>query len=335
MIKDFPLDYMHLVCLGVMKKMIVNLWMNGKPPSKLSSHQISKISQLLVGQHPNIPSEFNRKPRSLSEAKRWKATEFRLFLFYIGPVVLKTVLNHDKFLNFLSLHVSLSFLSKTNWKDNIEYAKTLLQYFVETFIVIYGSINSSHNIHNLLHICDDVERFGSLDMFSAFPFENFMRTFKKNIRKTDQPLQQIIHRIYEQDQNKNQQDCNIKKYPEPFFEHFKGPLLDIKGYKQYQKLVFENFFLSINEPDNCCRINSDIVIIKNILIGLDEMKLITQKFEVLGEFYESPCKSSELGIFLASDLSPLQEYNATDISCKCMKLDYENKYVIIPLLHSV
>lgn len=32
MIAHFPLDYMHLVCLGIVKKMIVNIWMNGKPP---------------------------------------------------------------------------------------------------------------------------------------------------------------------------------------------------------------------------------------------------------------------------------------------------------------
>lgn len=30
MVRQFPLDYMHLVCLGVVKKLIVNLWLNGK-----------------------------------------------------------------------------------------------------------------------------------------------------------------------------------------------------------------------------------------------------------------------------------------------------------------
>jgi hypothetical protein len=29
MITQFPLDYMHLVCLGVMKRLIVNIWMKG------------------------------------------------------------------------------------------------------------------------------------------------------------------------------------------------------------------------------------------------------------------------------------------------------------------
>lgn len=44
MIDSFPLNYMHLACLGVMKKLIVNLWLNGKPPYKFSVFQTNKIS---------------------------------------------------------------------------------------------------------------------------------------------------------------------------------------------------------------------------------------------------------------------------------------------------
>lgn len=29
MVTSFPLDYMHLVCLGVMKKLLNNLWLHG------------------------------------------------------------------------------------------------------------------------------------------------------------------------------------------------------------------------------------------------------------------------------------------------------------------
>lgn len=89
MIKSFPLDYMHLICLGVVKKLVVNLWCFGKPSVKLSYQDIARISSNLINQAKNMPVEFNRKQRSLLEAKRWKATEFRQFLFYAGPVVLR------------------------------------------------------------------------------------------------------------------------------------------------------------------------------------------------------------------------------------------------------
>lgn len=62
MIKSFPLDYMHLICFGVVKKLIVNLWCFGKPFTKLSHQNIAKISSNLINQAKNIPIKFNRKP---------------------------------------------------------------------------------------------------------------------------------------------------------------------------------------------------------------------------------------------------------------------------------
>lgn len=101
MVQDFPSDPMHLLYLGIVKK-IANLWCYGKPRSKLSYNEMSNLSKLLVAQKNNVPCEINRKPRSLSECKRWKATEFRTFLLYTGPVILKDILNHDKYIFYLA-----------------------------------------------------------------------------------------------------------------------------------------------------------------------------------------------------------------------------------------
>ncbi|XP_011880166.1 PREDICTED: uncharacterized protein LOC105568806 [Vollenhovia emeryi] len=46
MVNDFPSDPMHLIFLGVVKKLI-SLWCYGKPKTKLSFYQISEISKLL------------------------------------------------------------------------------------------------------------------------------------------------------------------------------------------------------------------------------------------------------------------------------------------------
>ncbi|KAJ8958370.1 hypothetical protein NQ314_006431 [Rhamnusium bicolor] len=92
---DIINSFSHLLYLGVVKKLIVGLWCNGTPATKLSFKEISDISDTLVNQRKNLSSEFNRKPRPLSESKRWKATEFRQFLLYTGPIVLKSVLSPD------------------------------------------------------------------------------------------------------------------------------------------------------------------------------------------------------------------------------------------------
>jgi len=132
MIKDFPSDPMHLLYLGVVKKLVVKLWSFGTPRSKLSFNEMSEISKMLEMQKINIPCEINRKTRTLFECKRWKATEFRTFLLYTGPVVLKSILNYNKYINFLILHVAVTILSNSKYMNcYLDYVKSLLKYFVE------------------------------------------------------------------------------------------------------------------------------------------------------------------------------------------------------------
>jgi hypothetical protein len=105
------------------------------------------------------PKEFVRKPRSFNDVMYWKATEFRHFLLYTGPIVLKGIVEQNIYINFLILHVAISILISLKLiknQNNILYAKNLLIHFVNSFIVIYGENFVSHNIHNLLHLSTDV-----------------------------------------------------------------------------------------------------------------------------------------------------------------------------------
>lgn len=89
MVTQFPVDYMHTCCLGVTRRLI-QMWMKGKNlRTRLPSQRILGISDRLVALRSFMPQEFARKPRSLREVDRWKATEFRQFMLYTGPVVLK------------------------------------------------------------------------------------------------------------------------------------------------------------------------------------------------------------------------------------------------------
>lgn len=47
-----------------------------------------------------MPREFARQPMSLDYLDKWKATEFRQFLLYTGPVVLKSVVSADTYHHF-------------------------------------------------------------------------------------------------------------------------------------------------------------------------------------------------------------------------------------------
>jgi len=51
-----------------------------------------------------------------------------------------------------------------------------------------------HNIHNLLHLCNNVRTFWPLDNYSNFPFENYLGQLKKILRKPSDVLPQIVRR---------------------------------------------------------------------------------------------------------------------------------------------
>lgn len=61
-ISSVPLDYMHLILLGVMKKLI-RLWLTGPLPTRLTTSNIKKISKKLSTLRYSNPSEFLRKPK--------------------------------------------------------------------------------------------------------------------------------------------------------------------------------------------------------------------------------------------------------------------------------
>lgn len=134
MVYSFPLNYMHLVCLGVVRTMIYD-WMFGPITLKLPSILTDRISLQLQALKSRIPVEFCRKPRGLDEVRRWKATEFRQFVLYTGPIVLHAVLlpdYKDFYNNFsLSLHIAMTILlgNKFCYKHQ-KYAQGLLLNFV-------------------------------------------------------------------------------------------------------------------------------------------------------------------------------------------------------------
>lgn len=147
----------------------------------------------------HIPTEINRKPRSLCELSRWKATEFRSFVLYLGPVVLKNVTNKAVFKNFLLLHSAISIFISSRHLEHIgsDTAGEFLKNFVQHCRQLYGQEFIVYNVHMLVHLKDDVNRYGPLDNISAFPYENYLNRLKRLIKSPKEPIQQIGKRLQE------------------------------------------------------------------------------------------------------------------------------------------
>lgn len=252
LITGVPLDYMHLVCLGVMRKLLL-LWMQGPLNNRLTSHQINNISEQLNLLRRHVPSDFPRKPRTLKLIKLWKATEFRNFLIYYGPILLKNKLNQIAYNHFLLLHVAIRLLADpvaVQKLENVACANELLEKFVSDFGYIYGKKNVSYNVHNLKHLSQDVRTFGCLDKFSAFPFENFICTLKRMIRKGNQPLQQLVRRLGELDVIVSKHN-RISKNSIDYFskQHNDGPLTKNRKYDNEFRIMHKSSIIFYSEDD--------------------------------------------------------------------------------------
>lgn len=97
----------------------------------------------------------------------------------------------------------------------------LLYTFVEKCEAIYGLTFFSYDIHGLLYVVEDVKRFGQLDAYSAFPYENNMSIFIKYCRKPDLPLQQIANRRAKQSNicsNRSVNNCRSAVVDNPSVE---------------------------------------------------------------------------------------------------------------------
>ncbi|KAB0805115.1 hypothetical protein PPYR_02085 [Photinus pyralis] len=344
LIKDVPLDYMHLVCLGVMKRLLCHKnfgWIQGTFLHKLSATQQGEISKNLKDCNNFIVCEFsNRKARSLQHCARFKAVEFRLLLLYTGPVVFKKFLKPDYYYNFLNLYIAMRILNSEDYgtsTDMLVYAKALLDAFVKDSGRIYGPDFISFNVHNLLHLVDDAERFGPVHNFSAFDFENYMQILKKLVRKQDKLIQQIVKRVSERISCKIDRPQFFMEYPQFLNEHSKGPLLRHCCSPQFMIAKLKGYTFKLNLRDCYALLNDkNLIKICNFVTLGNAICAIGQSFTKIRPWFNRPCSSELVGVWCINinHFSNLKMYNISDIRCKVMILPYnDNEYIATALLH--
>lgn len=276
---------------------------------------------------PFCPNDFSRKPRSLDDFKDYKATEFRQFLLYIGVIVLRGIIPEDVYLHFLFLSAAIRCLThKSPSHKHLYFAQIALETFILRCETIFYLSFISYNVHALQHLVQDVKRFGLLDTFSAFPYENNMRFFRKFYRKPDRPLQQYALRSTEKKKWEQLILSNSNKYIKVFERHATGPLPTgaLNCYMQYKKIRGKNMFLGLSLQDSCCILNdSSICVIKNILQSEHSYYLVVQKYSIVENLYEIGVSSSFVATFKCSLLSPnLSIISFNEVTAKCYRMPY-------------
>lgn len=135
-VKQFPLDYMHLVCLGATKRLLTFLW-RGPHICRLSKAQREQVEINISHLKGALPVEFSRQPRSMEDLDRWKATELRQFILHTGTLILRDVLPDEQYQHFLCLRVCMTILldeEDDKRESYLAYAHNILEHFVDNFV---------------------------------------------------------------------------------------------------------------------------------------------------------------------------------------------------------
>ncbi|XP_063216426.1 uncharacterized protein LOC134527571 isoform X1 [Bacillus rossius redtenbacheri] len=314
LVSQVPLDYLHLICLGVMKRLI-RIWCDtGLRKGKLSSKSIDTLSNRMQILRKHTPKEFSRKPRPVKLFKFWKGTEFRSFLLYFGPVVLVKVLPRSLFEHFMLLHTAVYVLASDIGEQNSwrKYANDLMHVFVKEIPALYGKEVLVYNFHDLLHLADDVANFGKLDHFSAFPFENFMKKIKNMVRAPNNPLQQVVKRLGED------ASCCLKTTKQS------SVVKNVDGSIRYVVFGDRNkYVIGTNYSDSCfMTVNGEVIVVNGIKKALSPgiYSLECSRFESKTDYNKYPLKSSTLKIYLVDNLVKYRKLYTTQLYRKCVLL---------------
>ncbi|XP_053674045.1 LOW QUALITY PROTEIN: uncharacterized protein LOC128724341 [Anopheles nili] len=186
-------DPLHLIDLGVTRKLLLG-WRNGSLgiATKLSAKQTKEISESLC--KIQLPSEIHRALRPIEHLRHWKGRELSNFLLYPSLVVLKDVLCEGAYNHFLLYFSAVTMFSSEKYRQNWHVAAKMLEDFVDEFGMIYDEKYLTSNVHNLLHVYDDVENYGVLGTISSYPFENHLQFLKKIVRGAIWNCFVLVHR---------------------------------------------------------------------------------------------------------------------------------------------
>lgn len=195
-ILDVPLphsvviDSMHTVFLCHSKKLLIYL-------SKfISKPDIMKISSKL--RSIKFIHDILRRPRSLVNLHKWKASEIRLFILYIGLPILIEYLPVNE-CGHLAMYVSILRLMHDHWEDDrklYDAVCKLINLYQQDLETKIDEENYPPNLltittHTHLHLPLQCKKFGRLDWLTNFVFESFLGFLKAFVKGSSGAGEQI------------------------------------------------------------------------------------------------------------------------------------------------
>ncbi|KAL7381529.1 hypothetical protein ABVT39_007339 [Epinephelus coioides] len=185
-----------------------------------------------------------------------------------------------------------------------------MEHFVRNSAELYNNDFPVYSVHSLRHVADDAAYLGSsLNDISCFPFENHLRSLKKMVRKSCNPIAQITKRVAER-------------------QHVQSDILRPKH---------KGHFVLAKPPNFCFLLkNEDFVFVRqNRPEGTVVVDLISQ--DSAEDLFKRPCNSKIINVaYIKHSVlngATRRLFHKDDLYRKCVCLPHLEGYAVFSLLH--
>ena len=205
------IDLLHCLFGGCVKKLVYLLFDYEYRENSFSLFKnLNTINASIQKLKP--PTIFCTRIRSIKFVKFFRAHEFRAFILYYGPMILRDHLSEAQFNNLILLS-QISFLASQSFFDEISIASLEIKIhaFLTGFAEIYGKQFISINFHELVHIPDNIRNNGAIYQLSCFGFENLNKLLKETVHGSRRPDLEIfskINMLFNSVRNINLESCD-------------------------------------------------------------------------------------------------------------------------------
>jgi hypothetical protein len=277
----------HLIYLGIAKTLLKFWFGHGGRKGLFGQKEMKQLNVRVLRIASYHPEEFQRSLEIFDHFLQFKGTQFRCFVLYTGPFLLKDIFTKEIYNHFLKLHVAAKILTDPRLSSScVSIARNIIKDFVKEHSRIYGKEYVAPNFHAFTHLADNVEYLKcSLENFSAFPFESYLGSLKVLTNSHKSPLEEIAKRLDERMNCSDIESVRTKKIQSATNEangvvRYKGYLLGVKSKR--------NFVLSQNK---------DVMKIHSFDHRSGETFVTGELFEKKTSFYDTPIDSKLLDIF--------------------------------------
>ena len=195
-----PCEYLHTMCLGVCKKLIILTFNVGIVRPRNTKRKLSnpaKFSSEMC--KVKVFKELSRRARSL-DFSVMKGQEFRNIMLFFFPIVVECIEPKQEerkvWLLFAFLMRACTVSTKEFQQIDLDLIRTTSEQLYKLYEKLFSELNCSYNTHVVFSHLLDIRAHGPLTLTSAFGFENFYGEMRQCFTPgTTSPLKQIMQSI--------------------------------------------------------------------------------------------------------------------------------------------